>query len=232
MTHSALAILAIETADPQGGIAWRPAGSSAPDVRTFDAPNLHAQRLVPMLQELLPLPAQPSLVVVDRGPGSHTGVRIGLACARMLGWQTAARVIGVSSLQVMTQAACRAGIDGPLLVVLPCRGGHVYASLDGGDPQIVDVRDELPDEWRGATAIGQGLHAEARLKDAIAHGILKSPVADQPAWPTPADLLQLGEQLAGSLPADEFEATLSPLYLAGVLARTRAEREAAARIPR
>ncbi|MGE0431405.1 MAG: tRNA (adenosine(37)-N6)-threonylcarbamoyltransferase complex dimerization subunit type 1 TsaB [Planctomycetota bacterium] len=231
----ALATLAIETADPVGGVAFRGASgaSGAADellARAFDGPNLHAQRLVAMLAEMLPAGVRPSRVIVDRGPGSHTGVRIGLACARMLGWQTGAPVLGMSSLQVMARMSRDAGVGGALLVVLPCRGGHVYSQwfdaggdVVGDEPCIVDVREPLPARWTDAatTAVGHALTIEPSLAN------LRTAGDAVPGWPTATALLHAGDALAATLPAEQWEATLSPLYLAPVLAKTRAEREAA-----
>ena len=48
----------------------------------------HAERLLPMIEELLNR-RRPTAILVDCGPGSFTGVRVGLAAAHGLaiGWQ-------------------------------------------------------------------------------------------------------------------------------------------------
>lgn len=64
----------------------------------------HAERLVPMIEVLL-AGRRPSEILVDCGPGSFTGVRVGLAAAHGLaiGWK--APLFGYSSLALVAAAA-------------------------------------------------------------------------------------------------------------------------------
>ena len=77
----------------------------------------HAERLVPMIAELL-AGRIPSSILVDCGPGSFTGVRVGLAAAHGLaiGWRVP--LAGCSSLALIAAAADAA----ELAVAL--HGGH------------------------------------------------------------------------------------------------------------
>src|SRR3546814_19632417 len=61
----------------------------------------HAERLIPMIGELLQ-GRRPRRILVDCGPGSFTGVRVGIAAARApaLGWQ-----VPVSGYSAMTLIA-------------------------------------------------------------------------------------------------------------------------------
>lgn len=79
----------------------------------------HAERLVPMIGELLAGQRTPSAVLVDIGPGSFTGVRVGLAAARAFGLAWGVPVHGYSSLPLLASMA--AG-QGPRAVAIP--GGH------------------------------------------------------------------------------------------------------------
>ena len=60
----------------------------------------HAERLVPMIAEL-PDKGHADRVVVSLGPGSFTGVRIGLAAARALGLAWKAEVLGYPTLALV-----------------------------------------------------------------------------------------------------------------------------------
>ena len=81
----------------------------------------HAERLVPMIAEL-PGGGRAERVLVDCGPGSFTGVRVGIAAARGLGigWQVP--VAGFSSMALIAAAALarRPGRD----VAVVMEGGH------------------------------------------------------------------------------------------------------------
>lgn len=66
----------------------------------------HAERLVPMIAGLLGS-ARADAVSVDCGPGSFTGVRVGLAAARALALAWAVPVSGFSSLALIAVAAER-----------------------------------------------------------------------------------------------------------------------------
>ena len=64
----------------------------------------HAERLVPMIAEL-PGKGRADRVVVSLGPGSFTGVRIGLAAARALGLAWRAEVLGYPTLALVAAMA-------------------------------------------------------------------------------------------------------------------------------
>ena len=82
----------------------------------------HAERLVPMIGELLG-DGRPDRILVDCGPGSFTGVRVGLAAARALafGWQVP--VLGYSSLALIAAAVFAEHPD-RATVTIAITGGH------------------------------------------------------------------------------------------------------------
>lgn len=80
----------------------------------------HAERLVPMISEL-PDKGRAERVVVSLGPGSFTGVRIGLAAARALGLAWKAEVLGYPTLALVAAMARRTH-PGPVTVCMT--GGH------------------------------------------------------------------------------------------------------------
>ncbi|MES2337000.1 MAG: tRNA (adenosine(37)-N6)-threonylcarbamoyltransferase complex dimerization subunit type 1 TsaB [Pseudomonadota bacterium] len=81
----------------------------------------HAERLVPMIAEL-PGGGRADAVLVDCGPGSFTGLRVGLAAAIGLGIGWGVPVTGYSSTALIAAAAF-ADHDWPALAVV-LEGGH------------------------------------------------------------------------------------------------------------
>ena len=79
----------------------------------------HAERLFPMIAEL-PDGGRAEAILVDCGPGSFTGVRVGLAAARALGLGWAVPVRGYSSTAIIAAAASSS--DATIAVALI--GGH------------------------------------------------------------------------------------------------------------
>ena len=76
--------LVIETATAACSVALVEAGAVV-DRRHEVVGRGHAERLVPMIAELLQDAPTPDAVLVDCGPGSFTGIRVGLAAARAFG---------------------------------------------------------------------------------------------------------------------------------------------------
>lgn len=65
-------------------------------------------------------------VAADTGPGSFTGLRLGLATARALAWELGVCAIGVDAIDVLIDEARARGADGLLWLLIPSRAGHVY----------------------------------------------------------------------------------------------------------
>ena len=82
----------------------------------------HAERLIPMIAEL-PERGRAETLLVDCGPGSFTGVRVGLAAARAFGMAWAAEVSGYSSLALIAASGFEAepGLDSLAVALI---GGH------------------------------------------------------------------------------------------------------------
>ena len=80
----------------------------------------HAEQLVPMIS-VLPEKGRAERIVVSLGPGSFTGVRIGLAAARALGLAWKAQVLGYPTLALVA-AMAREDRPGPVSVCMT--GGH------------------------------------------------------------------------------------------------------------
>ncbi|MBC9033964.1 tRNA (adenosine(37)-N6)-threonylcarbamoyltransferase complex dimerization subunit type 1 TsaB [Sphingomonas sp. JC676] len=129
----------------------------------------HAERLVPMIGGL-PGQGRAARILVDVGPGSFTGVRVGLAAARGLAIGWGAQVAGYSSLALLAAAGFAAD---PALLVLAVvlEGGHgeVFMQAFTSSPLAEDgpLRSLLPaaalDALGTRAAIGSGIRRLALL---------------------------------------------------------------------
>ena len=94
----------------------------------------HAERLVPMIAQL-PDGGRASAVLVDCGPGSFTGLRVGLAAGLGFGIGWAAHVAGYSSLALVAAAgfARHPGLE-TLAVVMEGGHGEVFMQAFAREP--------------------------------------------------------------------------------------------------
>lgn len=81
----------------------------------------HAERLVPMIASL-PGKGRADVIAVDVGPGSFTGIRVGLAAARALAMAWGARLVGFESLSLVAAMALARHPGTPVDVCMT--GGH------------------------------------------------------------------------------------------------------------
>ena len=101
----------------------------------------HAERLVPMIDDLIG-ERRPESILVDCGPGSFTGVRVGLAAAHGLAIGWGVPVAGYSSMALIAAA----GGEGDLAVALVGGHGELFVQSYGGDPlrPLDDLRSLVP----------------------------------------------------------------------------------------
>ncbi|WP_423605780.1 tRNA (adenosine(37)-N6)-threonylcarbamoyltransferase complex dimerization subunit type 1 TsaB [Sphingomonas sp. MS122] len=136
--------------------------------RHEDVGRGHAERLVPMIAEL-PDGGRAGRILVDCGPGSFTGIRVGIAAARGLALGWSAEVAGFSSLPLVAAAALAAdpALDA-LAVVL--EGGHGEVFMQAFTRPLAETgpfASRRPDAalaaLGGRPAIGNGVRHVAAL---------------------------------------------------------------------
>jgi tRNA threonylcarbamoyladenosine biosynthesis protein TsaB len=119
--------LGIDTATRRGSVALAPAGS----LRLLQPGGGHAPELLAAIEEVLAAtgktPHDLAGIAVALGPGSFTGVRVGLATAKGLGYALGIAVDGLSSLELLARAA---GLDPGAIVcaAMEAGRGEVYAA--------------------------------------------------------------------------------------------------------
>jgi len=132
----------------------------------------HAERLVPMIADLAD-GGRAEAILVDVGPGSFTGIRVGIAAARGLGLGWNVPVAGYSSMALVAAAALARGIASPLAVVLEGGHGEVFMQTFAASPfaALDDLASRRPDAaleaLAGKPAVGSGTRWLAPLDAAL-----------------------------------------------------------------
>lgn len=97
-------VLAIDTSNHVLGIAVLHNGELMGEVCTNMKKN-HSLRLMPALVSLMEqievTPEEIAKIIVAKGPGSYTGVRIGVTTAKTMAWALNIPIVGVSSLEAL-----------------------------------------------------------------------------------------------------------------------------------
>ncbi|PLR82246.1 tRNA (adenosine(37)-N6)-threonylcarbamoyltransferase complex dimerization subunit type 1 TsaB [Bacillus sp. V33-4] len=92
----------------------------------------HSVRVMPAIEELMNecdlRPSDLTKIVVAKGPGSYTGVRIGVSIAKTLAWTLKIPMVGVSSLEVLAASAGRY-FNGAVSPLFDARRGQIYTGL-------------------------------------------------------------------------------------------------------
>jgi tRNA threonylcarbamoyladenosine biosynthesis protein TsaB len=108
----------------------------------------HSPALLPLAEQLLARvglgPAGLELLVCSLGPGSFTGIRIGLATALGISQGRGIPVVGVSTLEAI--ARTWEGHDGDLFPVLDARKGRIYTARFRGGARQGEYHDCTPGE--------------------------------------------------------------------------------------
>lgn len=193
-------IFAIDTSAGQCAVAL---AGDAPVSERVRMERGHAEALFPMIESVLSRAgatyADLTRIAVCTGPGSFTGVRIGVAAARGLALALGIPTIGVSRFEAL---AAEAGA--PVAVCLAGRGNTVYVQsfeADGraaGEPQMIGT-EAL------AAAIPAGID---RFAGDAAHPAAGDSALLPDGLPDPAVIARLA---AGRPPAEAPR----PLYLRG-----------------
>jgi tRNA threonylcarbamoyladenosine biosynthesis protein TsaB len=214
-------ILAIDTALDACAVALLDAEAGALRAQEVQAmARGHAEALMPMIERVMKAADVPftalDRIAVTVGPGSFTGLRVGISAARGLGLAADKPVVGVSTLSAFA-APFLSDAGGPIISLIDARHDHVYLQVVGGDGAAL-VRPRV-----------------AMLADVFAHASLGAPrlvgnaarlVADR--WP--ADMTQpvsVDQQAAADIgwvawlgaAADPSASKPRPLYLRAVDAK-------------
>ncbi|MGA2379686.1 MAG: tRNA (adenosine(37)-N6)-threonylcarbamoyltransferase complex dimerization subunit type 1 TsaB [Spirochaetia bacterium] len=117
----------------------------------------HSPALLPLaerlLQDLGTTVKDLELIVCSIGPGSFTGIRIGLATALGIGHGRGIPVVGVSTLDAL--ASSWAAYGGDVFPVIDARRGNIYTARYRGGSRLGEYRDVSPADLAGLLAQAQ-----------------------------------------------------------------------------
>jgi tRNA threonylcarbamoyladenosine biosynthesis protein TsaB len=136
-------ILAIETATTSCAIGLATANRSV--VVELDHDRHHTEVLTGGIRALLAsegvVVSDLHRVVVDRGPGLFTGLRVGLAAAQALAAALGIELIGVTSLELLARGAWRGGVRGAVTTLVDARRQEVFAQSFTISDDVVPVNE-------------------------------------------------------------------------------------------
>jgi tRNA threonylcarbamoyladenosine biosynthesis protein TsaB len=198
------AILAIDTAGQTAGVAVALGGEVRAWAVETSAPR-HAERLFPMVDATLSgagiARTDVACVAVTRGPGSFTGLRVGIVTAKGIAFSLGIPVVGVSTLEALAQGA--RPFPGLVAAALDARKRQVYAAAYDGrtGAAVVDEGAWDPRGFaraiaaRGAVCLGLGSgfgpYADVFVEELGERLLLASPAR----WHIPpAEVARLGHE--------------------------------------
>lgn len=126
-----MTILAIDTSNYALGVALLEENEVLGEYITNLKKN-HSIRIMPAIQTMMKdcdrTPSDLTKIVVAKGPGSYTGVRIGVTIAKTLAWSLKIPLVGISSLEILASGTGRY-FDGFISPIFDARRGQVYTGL-------------------------------------------------------------------------------------------------------
>ena len=227
-----MTILGIDSAIPEASVALVENGAVLAEERhtalsytggpgSGKIPSNHAEIILPLIETLFAKThstiQQLSGIAVSIGPGSFTGLRIGLATAKGLAYQSGVPLVGVSTLHAN---AARVGhVDAVIGSMLDARKSEVYIALFRSTcGKLVRITDDavmpidsaielLKDHAETLILTGDGARAhERRLADALGTAVrivsgarCHSSVAAEVARLGAAQLTSVGRDGGGAL---------------------------------
>ena len=210
-------VLILETSERVGQVAVARDGRLL-EVRRLEHARRHNRDLAPAVNDLCAAQGwrvrDLEAVLVSRGPGSYTGLRVGVMSAKALAYATGCALLAVETFHAVA-AQAPAGVD-HLDVIADAQQEHVYVqrfirageTLQAEGPLAIQPLGEwLAQRPAAAWVSGPGLDVYA---DRLPEG---TPLVEQDLWhPRAESLLRLGWERFVRGERDDFWA-LEPLYL-------------------
>ncbi|MDT2756780.1 tRNA (adenosine(37)-N6)-threonylcarbamoyltransferase complex dimerization subunit type 1 TsaB [Enterococcus asini] len=221
-------ILAFDTSNQTLAVGLLEAGKLVGEVTTTNNKN-HSTTLMPAIDQLMKQvnwqPKDLQRIVVAEGPGSYTGLRIGVTTAKTLAKTLKIDLVGISSLE--TLAANAVGYQGLIVPLFDARRQNVYAGVyRWSNKKLVTV---LPDRHVALAELLEKLQSEKevlflgldrpKFQEAVLEALPQGKFAPTPTWDVPngITLATLG---ATAKPVSEIDGFV-PQYLKRVEAEEK-----------
>jgi len=215
-------VLGIETSSSVGSVALlqeSDSGGVSVDERFFEKGLRHGKELVPTIDAIVRShglrPEDVDLFAVSQGPGSYTGIRVGITCAKTMAYALGKHVAGVPSLDVLAENAPAEARR--VCPVIDAKRNRVYFCcyrrengelVREGDYRATPIDEAAAVITQGTFVVGDAIKLFGR--EFAARGAI---LADDGLWlPKASAVARLGlRKLRASGPDDPFK--LVPIYL-------------------
>lgn len=198
-------ILAIDTSTEQAGVAL--STDNGVLTRSWPASRAQTTTVLPQIDVIVHeaglTPADLTALVVATGPGTFTGLRVGLAIAKGIVAAREVPVVGIPTLDIVF--AMHPGED--IVAVLPAGRGRVVWQRTGAQPVNASLA-----EFIGAVA---GAQVVGELSDSQRDAMLAAGVDLRIERRDPEVLLRIGASRIAAGKLDD-PTTLEPTYLHGI----------------
>ncbi len=226
-------ILMIDTSGPACGAAIMREGCIVYEAQLTNK-QTHSQRIMPMVDSALTM-SDMRIEDIDVfgavvGPGSFTGVRIGVSTVKALAHAAGKPCVSVNALEALAANICT--FDGIVCPILDARAKQVYGAIFKDGKRILEDEalkltlflDQVEQMGEHALFLGDGVNVfEKAIEERLGEKAHFAPVQHRSLRAGSACALAAAKLEAGEVP-DDYR-TLLPLYLRA----PQAERERAAR---
>jgi len=211
-------ILHLETATKQCSVALARKGKLLASRRLLNDSFSHSEKLHTFINEVLEetstAPNQLDAIAVSKGPGSYTGLRIGVAAAKGLCFALDLPLIALNSLEILIQSVAEP--TDFILPMLDARRMEVYTAVFDGDKKWVQETAALVIDSRSFLEIAQEKKVVVVGDGAKKFQALKPQIqADFPELPSHPEAKEMIEMAWAKFNAQDFEslAYFEPFYL-------------------
>ena len=200
-------VLAVDTSTRASIVAL---GAGEPlAVSRRDVQHRHGSHVLEQIDEVFEMTGRAldevDALAVGTGPGSFTGLRVGLATIKTMAYALALPLVGIMSSDALRLAATRAGAAAEAAVVLPAGAHDHYLARPGVDPVLI-APGELARELAGAPVLAIDMDPVLLGEEAV--GLGRAALEGMPAA-----LLELAGARIAAGETDDIE-QLTPAYVA------------------